>query len=145
MPIPRFNQYGLLPPGIYEASMEELAQGLGFTARRLELIGTGLRFVCGELAVIGVTDVVLDGSFVTWKPSPADIDGYVVTRLGSEVAHVIKDRRRLWFARYQVDLFTAFEDLTGLGSVADWEEFFGHTREQPPQAKGLIKLNLGRR
>ena len=125
--------------------MEELAQGLGFTARRLELIGTGLRFVCGELAAIGVTDVVLDGSFVTWKPSPADIDGYVVTRLGSEVANVIRDRRRLWFARYQVDLFTAFEDLTGSGSVTDWEEFFGHTRKQPPQAKGLIKLNLGRR
>ena len=145
MPIPRFNQYGLLPPGIYEASMEELAQGLGFTARRLELIGTGLRFVCGELAVIGVTDVVLDGSFVTWKPSPGDIDGYVITRLGSEVASMIKDRRRLWFARYQVDLFAAFEDLTGPGSVADWEEWFGHTREQPPQAKGLIKLNLGRR
>ena len=125
--------------------MEELSQGLGFTARRLELVGTGLRFVCGELAAIGVTDVVLDGSFVTWKPSPADIDGYVVTRLGSEVANVIRDRRRLWFARYQVDLFTAFEDLTGSGSVTDWEEFFGHTREQPPQAKGLIKLNLGRR
>ena len=145
MPIPRFNQYGLLPQGIYEASMEDVVRGLGFTPRRQELIGTGLQFVCGELGAAGVTDVVLDGSFVTWKPSPGDIDAYVVTKLGSAVASVIKDRRRLWFARYQVDLFAAFEDLTGPGSVAYWEEFFGHTREQPPQAKGLIKLNLGRR
>ena len=144
MPIPRFNQYGLLPPGMHEASMEEVNQELGFSPRRQELIGTGLRFVCGELGAVGVTDVVLNGSFVTWKPSPADIDGFVITRLGSEVANAIKDRRRLWSARYHVDFFAAFEDLTGHGSVAYWEEFFGHTREQPPQAKGLVKLILGR-
>ena len=95
MPIPRFNQYGLLPPGIYEASMEDVVQGLGFTPRRQELLSSGLRFVCGELSAVGVTDVVVDGSFVSWKPSPADIDGYVVTRLRSEVASLMKDRRRL--------------------------------------------------
>lgn len=124
--------------------MEEVSQQLGFSPRRKDLIGGGLKLVCGELGALGVTHVFLDGSFVTVKPSPADIDGYVVTQLGSRVANAIKDRRRLWFARYQTDFYPAFEDLTSNGSVAYWEDFFGHTREQPPQAKGLVNLKVGR-
>ena len=41
-----------------------------------------------------------------------------------------------------MDFFLAFEDVQG--SVAYWEDFFGHTREEPPQAKGLVKLMLRR-
>lgn len=144
MPIPHFNQHGLLPSGIHTASWQEVSQDLGFSPRRQELIERGLKFVCGELRTFGVTEVCLDGSFVTCKPSPADIDGYVIIPLGSEVANAMRDRRRLWSARYQMDFFSAFEDLIGHGSVAYWEEFFGHTREQPPQAKGFVKLILGR-
>lgn len=144
MPIPHFNHYGVLPPGLHRASLEELNQRLGFSPRRQELIRVGLRYVCGELKSLGIPELFLDGSFATVKPSPADIDGYVIAKLGSDVATAVQDRRRRWSARHQVDLFVAFEDVAGHGSVAYWEDFFGHTREQPPQAKGLVKLILGR-
>lgn len=144
MPILPFNQYGLLPAGIHPASIEEVSEKLGFSPRRQGLIETGLKPVLEQLAALGVKEVYLNGSFVTRKPSPGDIDGYVVTTLGSKVVKELVRHQHRWRTRYRVDLYPAFADLTGAGSPADWADFFGHTSDQPPKTKGIVKLMLGR-
>ena len=142
MPIPPFNPYGLLPPGIYPASLEELAQKLGFSSKRQDLIGQGLKSMVERLKALGVRDVYLNGSFTTSRPSPGDIDGYVLTTVGSALETEIAEHQEEWKATYQVDLWPAYTDQPGEMSRAAWEVFFGHTKDQPPKAKGIVKLIL---
>jgi hypothetical protein len=84
--IPQFAANGMLPPGDYEATLEELRQStlvLGPPSRsphwdadwRLYLVDR-LAELVGELWQIGVTEIFADGSFAEDKDHPNDIDGY---------------------------------------------------------------------
>lgn len=91
--IPPFDDDGLLPPGDYEASFDELRQsGLvlgpgepsecptwdaGWRARLVD----GLEILTKQLWQVGVNEVFADGSFVEDKDHPNDIDGYFVCTL----------------------------------------------------------------
>ena len=143
MPIPPFNQYGLLPPGVYPADMEEVVQKLGFSSKRQDLIERGLKPVVAQLKALGVREVYLNGSFTTLKPSPEDIDGYVLTTVESTLETEVAERQEEWKAIYRVDVWPAYIDQSGEMSQVAWKVFFGHTKEQPPKAKGIVKLILG--
>ena len=125
MPIPPFNQQGFLPPGIHPATLEEVVQKLGCSSKRQDVIERGLKPVVERLKALGVREVYLNGSFTTSKPSPGDIDGYVLTTVGSPLE---------W------EVLEHYEEM----SQNWWQEHFGHPKEQPPKAKGIVKLILGR-
>lgn len=72
--IPPFDDHGNLPPGLHEATWDEISDRFSSTARRRGLL-TGLRRGLDALAVAGCRRVYLDGSFVTAKPEPIDYDG----------------------------------------------------------------------
>lgn len=144
MSIPPFNQYGLLPPGSHPASLEELVQKLGFSPKRQDLIEQGLKPVLERLKALGVHDVYLNGSFTTSEPSPGDIDGYVLTTVGSALESEVIEHYEEWKAAYRIDLWPAYTNEPGEMSQDWWQEHFGHTHEQPPKAKGIVKLILGR-
>jgi hypothetical protein len=72
--IPPFEEStGLLPPGEYEASLAEIRKALCWTYRRREIYG-GLEYVAGELRTYQVDRIWVDGSFVTSKARPRDVD-----------------------------------------------------------------------
>lgn len=142
MAIPRCNAYGLLPPGFHPATMAELQRKFGFSPKRHSLIGDGLKPVARELIEIGIWHLYVDGSFVTEKPSPGDIDGYILTNLDSDAYLEVAKRRDAWRAQYQLDIYPAATGIEGYGSQAFWEEWFGHTKDDPPIAKGIVKLSL---
>lgn len=71
---PEFTEHGLLPPGIHETDFGELEEKMGWSRRRLELL-EGLQSALELMAASGVRCVYLDGSFVTDKDRPNDIDG----------------------------------------------------------------------
>jgi len=85
--IPDFNNQGLLPPGDYELTFDELRNSIlvhgpssGGSSNwdrkwRLTLIDNCEKLV-SQLHQIGITDIYLDGSFVEQKDHPNDIDGY---------------------------------------------------------------------
>jgi hypothetical protein len=89
--IPDFDADGLLPPGDYEVSFEELRQSPLVTggAKRLENWDTvwraqlvrNLEILTEQLWLVGIRDVFADGSFVEDKSHPNDIDGYFVCDL----------------------------------------------------------------
>lgn len=143
MPIPSFNQYGLLPPAIHSASMEEVVAKLGFSPKRQDLIERGLKPLVERLKALGVREIYLNGSFATSKPSPGDIDGYVLTTVGSALETEVAEHQEEWKALYRMDVWPAHTDQSGEMSQATWEMFFGHTKEEPPKAKGIVKLTLG--
>lgn len=142
MSIPPFNQHGLLPSGIHPASLGELVEKLGFSSKRQDLIEQGLKPVLERLKELGVREVYLNGSFTTSKPSPDDIDGYVLTTVGAALETEVIENYEKWRVTYQVDLWPAYADEPGEMSQGWWQEHFGHTKEQPPKAKGIVKLTL---
>ncbi len=144
MPIPPFTKDGLLPPGVHSAAMAEIERKFGFSPKRRSLIENGLKPVAQELRRLGFSEVYLGGTFVSTKPSPDDIDGYLHTRLDSKTLDAIVQRQEAWRTRYQLDFYPAYEDLEGESSIAYWQSWFGHTDDDPPKEKGIVKLMLGR-
>jgi Family of unknown function (DUF6932) len=70
---PEFTGDGVLPPGIHEASWQEIVDRFGGTTHRQELLG-GLRDALVDLRSAGCGRAYLDGSFVTDKEVPNDYD-----------------------------------------------------------------------
>jgi hypothetical protein len=91
--IPTFGPDGLLLPGDYEVSLEDLAQSclvLGpddreehpaWDASWRKRLVENLEVLTRQLWQVGVRDVYADGSFVEDKDHPNDIDGYFVCSL----------------------------------------------------------------
>src|SRR5207247_92061 len=77
MPIPAFRYDGYLPEGLHAASEEEVVARLGqSTPRRAYLLGRLRRWL--ELArAVGARRLFVDGSFVTDKAEPGDVDAVV--------------------------------------------------------------------
>jgi hypothetical protein len=91
--IPAFGADGLLPPGDYEVSFEELRQSMLIlrpadstaqtswdTAWREQLVHN-LEILTRQLWQLGIREVFADGSFAEDKDHPNDVDGYFVCGL----------------------------------------------------------------
>src|SRR5438067_1088535 len=71
--IPAFDAADNLPPGIHEASWDEFVARFGTTPRRLALLA-GLKAALDALRAAGCRRAYPDGSFVTAKGEPNDVD-----------------------------------------------------------------------
>ena len=67
------SPWAVLPPGIHQADLYEVAAAFATNAWRRELF-SGLVDACGRLRAAGCLTVFLDGSYVTGKPRPEDFD-----------------------------------------------------------------------
>ena len=88
-PIPEFTDEGLLPPGDYEVTFEELREsvlvegpgpesvwGEEWDREWREHLTRQAETMCNQLWEVGIEDIYLDGSFTEAKAHPNDIDGY---------------------------------------------------------------------
>jgi hypothetical protein len=74
MPIPEFTEYGLLPQGIHSCTSGEAEQFLCSNEHR-SAIWNGLQEFFAWAATLPKPNAILiDGSYVTDKPTPADVD-----------------------------------------------------------------------
>lgn len=86
--LPTFSEEGVLPPGDYELTLDELREsflvlGPGDPAHcpnwnsawRFQLVENAALLV-QQLWQVGIREIFLDGSFVEEKDHPNDIDGY---------------------------------------------------------------------
>ena len=144
--LPEFTEEGLLPPGIYETDFEELREKMGWSRRRLALL-EGLESALELMATSGVTRVYLDGSFVTDKNRPNDIDGcYDLEE--STTAETLKrmapifpptpDNRAKAKELYGVDFFPAA--ATELSSGQPFLRFFQKDRQG--RERGVLMLEV---
>jgi hypothetical protein len=80
MPLPVLRADGALPPGVHSASLDEVfARFPAVTAQRQALNGA-LAFCVATVQRLHLADaIVLDGSYVTSKPDPEDVDIAVST------------------------------------------------------------------
>src|SRR5450432_1398946 len=83
MPIPRLDREGFLPVGVHVCNLEEIGSRFGKfnqTDRRVALFERLERLVAEVRATGLVQAVIVDGSFVTIKPAPQDVD--IILALG---------------------------------------------------------------
>ncbi|HJQ32857.1 MAG TPA: hypothetical protein VJ866_11785 [Pyrinomonadaceae bacterium] len=141
--IPAFTAYGLLPQGIHSATMEEVFKRFGGNERREQLL-RGLVESLRLLRTAGCRRVYINGSFVTAKESPNDIDvcwdieGVDADAL-DPVFFDFSDGRAAQKARFGAEFFPAQvpEGVTGRAFL----DFFQVDR-QTGEPKGIIKLEL---
>ena len=141
--IPAPNASGELPPGIYTATLEEVEAVFVTTPRRRRLF-EGLRRAFQNLHAAGVRRVFIDGSFVTTKADPNDIDGcWEWTEEGhldllDPVLLDFTQARRAMRDKYGVDFFLA--TWVEAGSELTFLDFFQQDRADDP--KGIVQLDL---
>jgi hypothetical protein len=76
MPIPGFNEYGLLDNGTYACTMREVEAALAWNEQRRRLTDSLQAFITDELLdrFTSIPPLVLDGSYVTSEEHPANIN-----------------------------------------------------------------------
>jgi hypothetical protein len=141
--IPPFEEGGNLPPGIHDATWEEIVNRFGSTARREELL-TGLQDALASLRDAGCRRAYLDGSFVTAKAEPGDFDacwevaGVDADRL-DPVLLTFADGRRAQKERFGGELFPAEAAADPYGTR--FLEYFQRDKITG-QPKGIVALDL---
>jgi hypothetical protein len=141
--IPAPNAIGELPPGMHLATLEEVEAVFVTTPHRRRLF-EGLRRAIQNLHAAGVRRVFIDGSFVTTKADPNDIDGCwewtadVHLDLLDPVLLDFAQARRAMGDKYGVDFFLA--TWVEAGSGFTFLDFFQRNREDEP--KGIVQLDL---
>ncbi len=71
--IPTFDSDGYLPKGEHLAKMEEFITSFAYNETRKELLGHLKRFII-DIKSVGCRVIYIDGSYVTAKEEPDDID-----------------------------------------------------------------------
>ncbi len=72
--IPVLNDDGYLPPGIYSATLEEISARFGQESELRQVQMQSLRWLVDLARRAGVRKIVVNGSFVTDKLEPNDVD-----------------------------------------------------------------------
>jgi hypothetical protein len=146
--IPPFDPVtGNLPPGIHEATWEEILARYGYTPHRLALLA-GFKAALDALRSAGCQRVYLDGSFITSKTLPNDFDAcWDLAGLDFDLLDQIepvlldwRNRRAAQKAKFGGELFIAAVAADPWGTP--YLEFLQHDRDTG-QPKGIIAIDLG--
>lgn len=140
--IPRFNLRGTLPPGMHQASWDELVARYGTNEYRLFLLD-GLKRAALVLKAAGCSTLYVDGSFVTNKETPCDFDGCwdkqgVNERLLDPILLDTNDGCLAQKAKYGGELYPL--KMAEVGKYFTYLEFF--QRDRKGHLKGIIALDL---
>jgi hypothetical protein len=132
--IPAFNNDGYLPPGIHPASLEEVAARFGQEPELRQTQMESLRWLVDLARRAGVQRLVVNGSFVTDKWEPNDVD--CVLLIGPDfprdaAAQAVLEAG-LPFINMELVRQEAFQEFT--------EDIFASDRELV--AKGMIEVIL---
>lgn len=149
MPIPGFNEYGLLDDGIYACTMREVEAALAWNEQRRWLTESLQVFIREELLnrFTTIPPLVLDGSYVTSEEHPANINLVIELQgLPSEQqweGQMLYVRYAELFNIYRIDMRPSLEKLD--------QDFVSYFRSCDPRKalekeldhkikKGLLRL-----
>ena len=141
--IPDFRDDGYLPEGLHLATEAEVTFRFGSGAPRRRRLILRLRRWLELSRLTHAHRLLVDGSFVTAKQEPGDIDAVVLlagdfeqqVADGSDAALELEE---MLLTRRPEEIFAA-EDARDWN---DWVEFFSRTREADGRHKGLLEIHL---
>ena len=141
MAIPPLNAAGELPPGEHETALSGVKKRFGSSSPQRREVMRGLTEAAENLQAAGVQKIWINGSFVTDKKEPNDVDG-----CWEYTEHVDLDRldpvflaqsRAPMKEKYGVEFFPAF--VIEAGSGLPFPEFFQVNREG--ERKGILVVS----
>lgn len=138
--IPELNRHGYLPEGIHKAFPVEIKRKFGIGSLKRRELFKNLRELIKLLRrhKQDISQFLLDGSYVTSKQEPGDIDCIIIVKhsfnFNSPEAEKFYNAKSLFNAHV---LFFIEEDSSKQQRAVN---FFGHDRNQIP--KGLLEVIL---
>lgn len=141
--IPQFRDGGYLPEGLHQASEAEVLFRFGSPTRHRRRLALRLRRWVDLARQVGGRRLLIDGSFVTAKDKPNDIDAVILLpsnfqeQIEEGIAPALELEEML-MTRLPEEIFAA-EDETDWN---EWVEFFSRTREADGRRKGLVEIVL---
>ena len=141
--IPQFRPDGYLPEAVYLASEAEVLFRFGSSTRRRRRLALRLRLWIELARQIGGRRLLIDGSFVTAKDNPNDIDAVIL--LPSNFQEQIEQGMESALELEEMLLTKRPEEIFAAEDETDWNEwvdFFTRTREADGRRKGLVEITL---
>ena len=146
--IPPFNQLGYLPEGIYDCTIEEVAERFATfqtSDRRPQLWAKLTEFV-REVAIWDFMEAVLvDGSFVTAAPEPNDIDLVLVVSAKHDFVEDLQPGAYNVLSKRRVNRRFGFDLLVARAESEEYRRyvgFFQQVRLEPGRRKGILRIWL---
>jgi hypothetical protein len=141
--IPEFRDDGYLPEGLFLASEAEVTFCFGKSSRRRRFLVHRVRRWVELARQIQAPRLFIDGSFITAKPDPHDVDAVIFlpadfADLLAEGMESALELQEMLLTRRPEELFAAEDHL----DWNDWLEFFSRTREADGRRKGLVEVAL---
>lgn len=141
--IPDFRDDGYLPEGVHTATEAEVTFRFGASSPRRRRLVLRLRRWIELSRLTGASRFLVDGSFVTAKEKPNDIDAVVLLAddFEEQIARGVEaalEMEQMLLTRRPEEIFAA-EDSDDWN---DWVEFFSRTRELDGRRKGLVEIEL---
>ena len=141
--IPRFRPDGYLPDGLHLATKDELLFRFGSSSRRRRRLVIRIQRWIDLAQRVGVLRLLVDGSFVTGKDDPEDIDAVILLPVDfqEQIERGIDSALEL----EEMILTRRPEEIFAAEDEADWNEwvdFFSRTREADGRRKGLVEVRL---
>lgn len=148
MPIPALDAHGLLPVGVHECTLDEIEASFGqfcVSDRRPRLFRDLKRYVEDVRQAAVGRYLVVNGSYVTGKPDPNDIDVLLILRDDVDLTQPVPpfeyNARSRKYVRKQfgLDYYVGFEgDESAVRILNVWSE----VKLVPGASKGILKINL---
>ena len=146
MPIPPLNVGGLLPAGIHDCTVEEVRERFcrfQRSDRRFRLFEK-LEVYLREVRLTSlVAWLVIDGSFVTAKEEPGDIDLIIVLKSDHDYTAQLRPFEYSVISKKRVQKRHAFDILVaaeGTPELDRYLDFFQDVKGQPGVRKGILKV-----
>ncbi len=144
MTIPKLQKNGELPAGEHLSSVDEIEKIYGSSNERRKQLMSGLRQAIDNFEKAGVKTIWINGSFVTGKKEPSDIDGCweydeTVDLRVLDAVFVSDCGTKEMKDKYGLDFFVS--NWIEMSSGLPFPRFFQVNRDG--DAKGIIVLELG--
>jgi hypothetical protein len=141
--IPDFRPDGYLPEGMFLATEAEVTFRFGTANRQRRRLVLRVRRWIHLARQIRAPRLFIDGSFVTSKAEPNDVDAVVLLPSDFEEqiyaeSEAATELEGMLLTRHPEEIFAAEDEI----DWSEWIEFFSRTRESDGRRKGLVEIEL---
>jgi hypothetical protein len=146
--VPPLNENGLLPEGVHDCTQEDVEARFGIfqASDHRPRLWTRLKEFVEQARLSGIIEeLLLDGSFVTAKPDPNDIDMIVVVSTTHDFGSDLPPRQYNVLSAGRVRRRFGFDIVVAKAGTDQLEQaivFFTQVRQQPALRKGLLRIKL---
>lgn len=148
MPIPEYNEHGLLPPGVHSCTLPELKARFGrfsTSNQRLELFAKLEQYVQEASSAKIVSALLVDGSFVTATETPNDIDLVAILAEDHDFTQALRPYQSNVLSNRWIRKQFGFDLLVARANSVEYGEyiaFFAQVRGWPDRQKGLLRVEI---